>query len=553
MKRDVKGAPRNACDKLDKGRNKMADEVELRFVNGKEEQRGQTRIQVQNNFGRRRFCHINKNLLVLKLYYFFAFSAQACIKPFYPVFFRHVGMSAQQTGIILGLKPLARVIGAPISGGLADKYRKHRIVMLVMFIVSTTLQFCLVFVRPSQESGMERNLCSNSSIWNSSEKANASGNVWPCGNTGNCSLFTLDRNCANHSVLNVSAMAINSPVKRRDNNNTFLILVILVFVIALFDNTNSLADAAAIKYLTDMDRVGDYGKQRMWGSAGWGGIAIISGFTMDESAQHLSQDQFLIAFCGFLLFSILTIITVFKLPVESLEDKSKPNIIQSARTLLSDCRIVAFLIVILVMGTCMATIETFLFWFLQDLNGSHLLMGLSLCMTCVTEVPIMFYSGHLIKWLGHHGVLYLTFVCYTVRYLSYSFIPNAWYVLAIEPIHGVTFGAMWAATTSYGGMISPEGLRATVMGLVSATHFGLGRLIAGFGGGAVYSKFGPRVLFRSLAVISAATCLLFVVSQKLLKKKSQADYSHLQNDFEDLNSAWDLDMREISLDSEDDL
>lgn len=538
--------------KFDSARKKMADEDEVRFVNGKEELEGQTRIQMRKKFVPERFCRINKNLLVLKLYYFFAFSAQACIKPFYPVFFRHVGMSAQQTGIIIGLQPLARFIGAPVCGALADKYRKHRIAMLVMFIVSTTLQFSLVFVHPNEESSMERNLCNNSSIWNSSKRENATGTMWPCGNTRNCSLFTVDRNCGNNSVLNMSEMA-NSPGQRRNNNKTFLVLVILLFVISLFDNSNSLADAAAVKYLTDLGRGGDYGKQRMWGTVGWGSIAVISGFTIDQSAQHLNQSQFLIAFCGFLLFSILTIITVFKLPVESLEDKSKPKIIQNVWTLLSDCRIVTFLIAILIMGTCMSTIDVFLFWFLQDLDGNHLLMGLTLCMTCVAEVPIMFYSGHLIKWIGHHGVLYLTLVCYTVRYLSYSFIPNAWYVLAIEPLHGVTFGAMWAATTSYGGIISPEGLRATVMGLVSATHFGLGRLIAGFGGGAVYSKYGPRVLFRSLAVISAVTCLLFVISQKLLKKRSQANYSHFQNKFQDINSAWDLDMKEISLDSEDDL
>lgn len=538
--------------KFDSARKKMADEDEVRFVNGKEELEGQTRIQMRKKFVPERFCRINKNLLVLKLYYFFTFSAQACIKPFYPVFFRHVGMSAQQTGIIIGLQPLARFIGAPVCGALADKYRKHRIAMLVMFIVSTTLQFSLVFVHPNEESSMERNLCNNSSIWNSSKRENATGTMWPCGNTRNCSLFTVDRNCGNNSVLNMSEMA-NSPGQRRNNNKTFLVLVILLFVISLFDNSNSLADAAAVKYLTDLGRGGDYGKQRMWGTVGWGSIAVISGFTIDQSAQHLNQSQFLIAFCGFLLFSILTIITVFKLPVESLEDKSKPKIIQNVWTLLSDCRIVTFLIAILIMGTCMSTIDVFLFWFLQDLDGNHLLMGLTLCMTCVAEVPIMFYSGHLIKWIGHHGVLYLTLVCYTVRYLSYSFIPNAWYVLAIEPLHGVTFGAMWAATTCYGGIISPEGLRATVMGLVSATHFGLGRLIAGFGGGAVYSKYGPRVLFRSLAVISAVTCLLFVISQKLLKKRSQANYSHFQNNFQDINSAWDLDMKEISLDSEDDL
>ncbi|KAL9968557.1 hypothetical protein ACROYT_G020665 [Oculina patagonica] len=514
---------------------------------------GQTAIRMQKKIDPGRFCHINKSLLVLKLYYFFVFSGQACIKPFFPVFFRHVGMSAQQTGIIIGLQPVARLLGAPVFGALADKYRKHKIAMLIMLIVSTTLQFSLLFVRPNEELSLARNLCSNSSFWNKSERESSTGDMRPCGDKINCSVSAVDRNCGNHSVLNMSEM-VNTTGNGQNNNDTFLVLIILVFVSSLFDNSNSLADAATVKYLTDIDRGGDYGKQRLWGAVGWGSIAVISGFTIDQSAQHSNQSQFLIAFCGFLLFNILAVMTVFKLPLEYLEGKSKPNIFQNVCTILSDCRIVIFLIAILIMGTCMTTIGAFLFWFLQDINGSHLLMGLSLCMTCVAEVPIMFYSGGLIKWIGHHGVLYLTLVCYTIRYLSYSFIPNAWYVLAIEPLHGVTFGAMWAATTSYGGVISPEGLRATVMGLVTATHFGLGKLIAGLGGGAVYSKYGPRVLFRSLAVTSAVTCLFFVISQKLLKKKSQVNYTQFQSNFEeDINNAWDLEMKEISLDSEDDL
>ena len=36
------------------------------------------------------FGRVNKELLVFKLYYFFLFSAQACAKPFLPVFFREV-------------------------------------------------------------------------------------------------------------------------------------------------------------------------------------------------------------------------------------------------------------------------------------------------------------------------------------------------------------------------------------------------------------------------------------------------------------------------------
>lgn len=82
------------------------------------------------------FGRVNKELLVFKLYYFFLFSAQACAKPFLPVFFRHVGMSAEQTGMLLGLQPVARFVGAPLFGGLADKYRKHRAVMLGIIFLS---------------------------------------------------------------------------------------------------------------------------------------------------------------------------------------------------------------------------------------------------------------------------------------------------------------------------------------------------------------------------------------------------------------------------------
>lgn len=510
------------------------------------------------------FSRINKDLLVFKLYYFFAFTAQACVIPFLPVFFRHVGMSAEQTGFILGLQPLARLIAAPLCGGLADKHRKHRVVMIVMCITSSLLLFSLVFLRPSEAKdptdSQESNLWSNGSRWNISKGENISDNIWPC-NGFNCSSIESNpgQNCGNNSALNQSENTdnkkLNSAGKTRDDNTTYIVMGIIYFMSSFFGSFNLFGDAATVKYLTAIDRGGDYGKQRLWGAVGWGSIAVVSGFAIDESAKQLDQNQFLVAFCGNLLFNIATVLTVFKLPIEYLEGRSRPKIFQNLWTIFSDCHIITFLLALLVMGTCMSTIGMYLFWFLQDLNGSHLLMGLALCMTCAAEVPVMFFSGHLIDRLGHHGVLYLTFVCYTIRYVSYSFIPKAWYVLAVEPLHGVTFGAMWAATTSYGGIISPEGLAATVMGLVYATHFGLGKLVAGFGGGVIYNDYGPRVLFRSLAVTSTMTCIFFALSQKLLKKKSQGRYSKFQNEIQqDGNSdAWDLEMKEVDLDSGDEI
>lgn len=493
----------------------------------------------------RSFWRINKTLLVFKLYYFFVFGGRACIRPFLPVFFRHIGMSDAQAGILFGLRPIAELIGSPLCGGLADKYRKHRFVMMALFIASNALFFSLVFVSPSDHSDSSLKTTSyvNSSQSNSSIEEHLRNGSGACKDS--FTEFTPLQNC---SILKI----LYAPRMTKDRNTIFVVVGVIYFLSSFLGGSNSLADAATVKYLAAIGKGGDYGKQRLWGAVGWGSFAVISGFGIDESAKHLNQDRFLLAFCANLLFCFGAVLAMFKLPLQYLEGRSKPQIFKNLWTILSDCRIVTFLLAILVMGTCMGTIDACLFWFLEDLNGSHLLMGLTLAMTSIAEAPVMFFSGQLIKYLGHHGVLYLTLICYAIRYLCYSFIPNAWYVLAIEPLHGVTFGAMWAATASYSGVISPEGVASTVMAIVSATHFSLGRLIAGFAGGVIYSRYGPRILFRGLAITSVMTCLLFALSQKLLKKKAEAKYSHFQNETHSgTKGVLDMEMESVELDSGD--
>ena len=495
----------------------------------------------------RRFWRINKTLLVFKLYYFFVFGGRACIRPFLPVFFRHIGMSAAQAGMLFGLRPIAELIGSPLCSGLADRYRKHRFVMMAMFIASNALFFSLVFVPPSDYSKSCLNTTSyiNSSQLNSSIEKHLRNGSRACKHSS--TKFTP---LQNGSILKI----LRAPGKTKDRNTTFLVIGVIYFLSSFFGGSNSFGDAATVKYLAAVGKSGDYGKQRLWGTVGWGSFAVISGIGIDESVKHLNQDRFLLAFCATLLFCFGAGLAIYKLPLQYLEGRSKPQIFKNIWTILSDCRIVTFLLAILVMGTCMGTIDACLFWFLEDLNGSHLLMGLTLAMTSIAEAPVMFFSGQLIKYLGHHGVLYLTLICYTIRYLCYSFIPNAWYVLAIEPLHGVTFGAMWAATTSYSGIISPEGVASTVMAIVSATHFSLGRLIAGFAGGVIYSAYGPRILFRGLAVTSVMTCLLFALSQKLLKKNLEVKYSHFQNETHNgAKGVLDMEMASVDLDSGDEI
>ena len=119
-------------------------------------------------------------------------------------------------------------------------------------------------------------------------------------------------------------------------------------------------------------------------------------------------------------------------------------------------------------------------WFMHDLalpKGSQKLC----CFTTTIkinlpmfQVPLLFASGVIIKHVGAVPCLYMAMLAVALRFLGYSLLSNPWVVLVIEPLHGVTFGIMWAAASTYAAMIAPPGMSATIQGLVSGVHFGIG-------------------------------------------------------------------------------
>ena len=83
-------------------------------------------------------------------------------------------------------------------------------------------------------------------------------------------------------------------------------------------------------------------------------------------------------------------------------------------------------------------------------------------------------SGLIISKVGPVACLYISMFALVVRHLGYSLLVNPWWVLVIEPLHGVTFGLMWSAASNYAATIAPQGMSATVQGVVGGLHFGVG-------------------------------------------------------------------------------
>lgn len=77
---------------------------------------------------------INRELLPPKLFYFFFFAANGTLVPYLILFFKQIGLSPSQVGIVIGFKPFISFICSPLWGYIADKTNKTRLIFVISLI-----------------------------------------------------------------------------------------------------------------------------------------------------------------------------------------------------------------------------------------------------------------------------------------------------------------------------------------------------------------------------------------------------------------------------------
>lgn len=281
-------------------------------------------------------------------------------------------------------------------------------------------------------------------------------------------------------------------------------LLLLVMVYAIFNAPlMPLVDNSVMALLGE--RSADYGKQRLWGAVGWGVAGGIAGLLVDRWGISFS-------FFAFAVWMALGLAVALRLPI-SHAAIGRPFWVGLAG-LLRDRRLAVFLITMLMAGIGMSTVNSFLFLYLEDLGARASLMGLSLTIATLSELPVFFFSGLLLHRWGARVLLLLSLTIFVLRLAIYAAFPLAEIVLAANLLHGLTFSASWVAGVTYANQIAPPGLGATAQGLFSGVTMGLGAALGALTGGLLYETAGPGVMYGVVAVCVAAGVLFFALAER---------------------------------------
>lgn len=429
------------------------------------------------------FLGLEKKYLIPKGFYFFFFSAQGSLLPYLSLFLKQLQLPASQVGVVTGIKPYIAFFFIPIWSAVADKYRISKPLFIVSMLAINLglVAYAFVPVDLCEENHVvskkvresTQNMTSLMEKLSRIAEDSSDGTPWPQRQEEGTS-FQYTGNSHSKKTMGV-----------------FLyLLLITVFSTTISCPSLTLGDSATVQQLKDNNETHKYGKQRLWGSIGWGSMAFLVGAAV--SRTHLCPPgsakrkdvNYYPCFVAYGIFMLTALGIGFKLKFDdrTVEEKDRideeeeeevekhdyvksktKGIMEGIRVLMTP-RHTMFLVTVFVVGICMGFIKVFLFWHLKDLGGSQLLFSYMSAVNCIAEVTVYFLSSKLISTLGHIRVLYLGLFCYTVRLFVYAFITRPWYVLPIELLSGITTAGVWASLMSYVGIHSLEGVTVTLQG-----------------------------------------------------------------------------------------
>ncbi len=306
----------------------------------------------------------------LRAVFFLTGFAFSIYMPFIVLYFKNsVGLSAGQVGLIAALQIVGGyLVGPPISL-LVDRYRVHKAVWMASLVLCIAPVECI----------------------------------------------TLAHSFSHAVAVAVSISCVTAPM-------------------------SSLQDSCTLCFLGPESH--QYGRIRLWGAVGWGLGSLAGGSIVEWVGMQY-------AFHLYALTMLAVAATVSSLDFASIEmamEASKRSAAapgtngggegdsfwRSVRRLIPDLSYLFFLFVAVVAGFGATSLQSLLLMFLSDLGAPDILQGLMLSVATVSELPIFWASGSIIKKYGAASLLCASMAAFAVRATLVSFLRNPWMVLPLQ-------------------------------------------------------------------------------------------------------------------------
>ncbi|KAF5276052.1 hypothetical protein FQA39_LY00848 [Lamprigera yunnana] len=363
---------------------------------------------------------VNVQLLPIKAHFFFFMAAMGPILPQLSVYGKELGISSVVMGTVTGTLPILFLLAKPVFGLLVDVFRHYRKAIFLGLIVGTSAFYAFLYFVPARFITKyyfnsvvcsQLDTCNNANYFEEVDCDSTTPVIcnWKCGDVlhnvtlyGSIKVGNENSVCFLNSTSDCNSQCDISCIDDIDRSTgclyqsySFWMFIILMSLGTIgFNVLNSISDAICFDVI---ENDYDYGKQRVWGTLGFGTTALIAGYVVEIFSR--TQYTYTPALTVMLICTAMDFFACLKLQIPILQ--APKNILKSLKDLFRNGTIMVFMVYAMLAGIVDSFVVYFLFWYLEDLAlvtetaNMKLLEGLIVAaQTLGAEVIVFYISGN---------------------------------------------------------------------------------------------------------------------------------------------------------------
>lgn len=272
-----------------------------------------------------------------------------------------------------------------------------------------------------------------------------------------------------------------------------------------------LQDALAVNTLADPGR--QYGPLRAMQSGSYAIAALVAGVVFDASGYGAAVPVFVVL----VLPAIVVALRMPDVARAKLSTEGRGGAVREALAI--QPRLPRVLLAIGLANVGVFAGLTFLPLLVGELGGSPGDIGLVVGLTAATEVVALPAVSRLLSAFGPLPVVTTGVALLAVVFAWFAIAPSAGLVIAVTPLYGIAWSAMWAGAVTTVRVLLPPTLQGSGQSLLALTTAGIAAFVANVGGGILWAGPGRGAVFGLAAGCAVAGA---VVAWFSLPRKGQA-------------------------------
>lgn len=176
-----------------------------------------------------------------------------------------------------------------------------------------------------------------------------------------------------------------------------------------------------------------------------------------------------------------------------------------------------FLLLAYMITVATSTMYSFFGIYIRDIEGTTSLLGTAFSLSAISDMPIIAFSGLLLRWLGPRKLLLIAVISYAVRLGVYGFLPDPRRVILVQLMHGLCSGGYLCPRDASPSLVGRE-LAATAQAMLASVSMGFGSIMGSIVGGALLDIVGTVGIYRLASGVMLLALVVLLLSMRLLSE-----------------------------------